>query len=167
MENQEYLENEILSRSFIEDYDIDSCILIAKKIMKKFQRLINSCPEEPILRITPRYEPILSCPMPRKNTAMDIIDKHLDDVRDYDFMKEKIKSVMLNMNPDERACFVLLFMQDKTEYTAAKILGRSRNGTVPLINSSAVRLVLAFHMEVMKGEKYNIDDSKEIQLNYY
>ena len=53
--------------------------------------------------------------MPRKNNTMDIIDKHLDDIRDYDFMKEKIKSVMMNMNSEERACFVMIFLQEKTE----------------------------------------------------
>ena len=166
MESQEYLDNEILSKSLMDDYNIELCINIARKIMKKFQRLINSCPEEPVLRITPRYEPILSSPMPRKNNTMDIIDKHLDDIRDYDFMKEKIKSVMMNMNSEERACFVMIFLQEKTEYAAAKILGRSRNGTTPLINSSALRLVLAFHMEVMKNENPTIED-KEIQLKYY
>lgn len=167
MVEQEYLENEILDKDFIDDYDIDECLIIAKMIMKKYTRLKNSCPEEVELRLTPTYEPIYSCPLPRKNNAMDKVDRHMDDVNDYAFMNEKIKNIMQKMNAEEKACFTEYLLHNKPEYVVAKIVGRSRPGVMPFINSCVIRLVLAFHMEVRKGQVNEIDITKEIELIYY
>lgn len=71
MEEQMYLENEILSKEFISDYNLDECKSIATMLMKKYKRLKNSCPEEVDLKITHNYEPIYSCLMPRKNAVME------------------------------------------------------------------------------------------------
>lgn len=163
----EYLDNEILCKEFCSDYNIDECTKIVKKLVKKYHRLTNSCPEEPNLRITSRYEPIYSCTLPRQNNTMSKIDNHLDDVRDYNFMKEKFFDIMNMMNCEERACFTEMFMNNKTDYTVAKILGRSRCGLVSFINSSVVRVALAFHLAVMRDEISDIDFSKEIELVYY
>lgn len=167
MIEQEYLENEILSKEFVEDYNLEECMVISKLLMKKFNRLRNACPEELELRITPNYEPVYSCPLPRKNNQMDKIDNHIDDVNDYAFMNEKIKNIMKKMNNEEKACFTELLLHNKAEYAVAKIMGRSRNGMIPFVNSCVVRLVLAFHMEIKKGQMSDIDVNKEIELKYY
>lgn len=166
METQEYLDNEILSRDFISDYDLEECMVIAKLLMKKFNRLRNTLPEEVELKITPTYKPIYSCPLPRKNIQMDRIDKKMDDATDYYYMNEKIKNIMNKMSNEESACFTELLINGKSESLVAKIIGRSRNGIVPMINSCVVRLVLAFHMEVRKGQINEIDITKEIELKY-
>lgn len=166
MEEQKFLDNEILSRDFISDYDLDECIVIAKLLMKKFNRLRNTLPEEVELRITPSYQPIYSCPLPRRNTQMDKIDKRMDDVDDYHYMNEKIKNIMNKMTSEEAACFTEFLIHDKAEITVAKIIGRSRNGIGPLLNSCVIRLVLAFHMEIRKGQVNEIDITKEIELKY-
>lgn len=153
------LDNEILSKDFISDYNIDSCTLIVKKIIKKYQKLRNSIPEEPSLRISARYEPIYTCPTPKTNTATNKIDKYLDDVAEYQYINSKIKLVMLLMNSEERACFVECFLNNKSENSVAKIIGRSRCGLIPYINSCIIRVVLAFHLEVKK------DDNREISLD--
>lgn len=167
MEEQMYLENEILSKEFISDYNLDECKSIATMLMKKYKRLKNSCPEEVDLKITHNYEPIYSCPMPRKNAVMEKIDRHIDDIRDYEFMNEKIKNIMNKMSSEERACFTEILLHNKGESTAAKIIGRSRIGLIPIYNSCVIRLVLAFHLEIYKDQINEIDVTKEIELKYY
>lgn len=70
MDDEQYLENEILNKDFINDFNLDDCKTIASMLIKKYKRLKNSCPEEIDLRITQTYEPIYSCQLPRKNTTM-------------------------------------------------------------------------------------------------
>lgn len=166
METENFLENEILSKSFISDYDLEECTIIAKMLMKKFHKLQNRLPEEVGLRITSNYKPIYSCPLPRRNNQMDPYDNKMDDVAEYALMNDKIKSVMNQMSEEECACFTEYLMHEKSESTVAKIVGRSRKGIIPLINSAVIRLVLAFRMEIRKGEINDIDITKEIQLKY-
>lgn len=167
MNDEQYLENEILNKDFINDFNLDECKKVANMLIKKYKRLKNSCPEEVDLRITQTYEPIYSCQLPRTNTTMNKVEKHIDDVNDYEFMNEKMKNIMYKMNSEERACFVELLLHGKTENAVAKIIGRSRTGLIPFYNSCIIRLVLAFHMEVYKNQVTDIDQSKEIELLYY
>ena len=170
MENLEYIDNEILSKDFLSDYNIDECKKVLSMLLKKHQRLKNSCAEEVDLLITPRYEPIYSCPLPRQNNQMDKVDAHLDDIVDYRFMNAKISNIMKKMNSEEKICFTEMFLNNKSDYAVANITGRSRTGLIPYINSCIVRVVLAFHFEVLKDqtiEDLDIDQTKEIELKYY
>lgn len=163
---EEFLENEILDKKLIADYNLVECATISNLLMKKYHRLSNSCLEEPSLRITSRYEPIYNCSSSIRNTTNNIIDKHLDDIRDYNFMNEKIVALMGIMSRDEKTCFTEKFLHNKTDYSVAKIMGRSICGIQPFVNSCIVRIVLAFHLEVLKNETRNIDDTQEIELIY-
>ena len=52
--NYEYLDNDILSKAFISEYNLEMCTQIALKIMHRFVRLKNKYPNEPTIRITSR-----------------------------------------------------------------------------------------------------------------
>lgn len=164
---EELLDNEILGREFVEDYNLVVCEKIARKLMRQFIKLKNIYPQEPQLRITQRYEPIYSCPLPRQNNQTDRIDKHMDDQRDYQFMNQKISSMMQLMSSEERACFIEMFINGKNENQVAKRIGRSRHGIEPMVKSIIIRIVLTFHYEVMKNENFDFDESQKLELKYY
>jgi len=164
---EELLDNEILGKEFVDEYNLVVCEKIAKKLMRQFIKLKNIYPQEPQLRITQRYEPIYSCPLPRQNNSMERIDKHIDDQSDYQFMNQKISSMMQLMNSEEKACFTEMFIHGKNENQVAKRVGRSRHGIEPIIKSIIVRIVLTFHYEVMKNETFEFDESQKLELKYY
>lgn len=100
--NYEYLDNDILSKAFINEYNLELCTKIAFRIMHRFVKLKNKYPNEPAIKITARYEPIYSCPLPRQNHQMDLVDRKIDETAEYQFMNEKITAMMKIMNSDEK-----------------------------------------------------------------
>lgn len=42
MDDEQYLENEILNKDFINDFNLDDCKTIASMLIKKYKRLKNS-----------------------------------------------------------------------------------------------------------------------------
>lgn len=162
----EYLDNDILSKAFINEYNLEVCTKLALKIMHRYVRLKNKYPNEPTIRITPRYEPIYSCPLPRQNNQMASVDNKIDEKAEYQFMNEKISGMLNIMNSDEKKCFTEKFMNEKTDYQIAKIMQCSRCGIIPFINSCIIRIVLTFHMEVMCDENYDFDESKALEFDY-
>ena len=164
--NYEYLDNDILSKAFISEYNLEMCTQIALKIMHRFVRLKNKYPNEPTIRITSRYEPIYSCSLPRENHQMDSIDRKIDEVAEYRFMNEKITAMMKIMNADEKECFTEKFINEKTEYQLSKVMQRSRCGVIPFVNSCIIRIVLTFHMEVMANENFDYDESLPLKFDY-
>lgn len=164
---EELLDNEILGKDFVEEYNLEVCDKIARKLMRQFVKLKNIYPQEPQLRITQRYEPIYSCPLPRQNNQMGRIDKYIDDQSDYQFMNQKISSMMKLMNSEEKACFIEMFINGKNDNQVAKRVGRSRHGIEPIVKSIVVRIVLTFHYEVMKYEIYDFDETQKLELKYY
>lgn len=164
---EELLDNEILGKEFVDEYNLEVCEKIARKLMRQFIKLKNIYPQEPQLRITQRYEPIYSCSLPRQNNQMEKIDKHIDDQSDYQFMNQKISSMMQLMNSEEKACFTEMFIHGKNENQVAKRVGRSRHGIEPIIKSIIVRIVLTFHYEVMKYETFDFDETQKLELKYY
>lgn len=68
---EELLDNEILGKEFVDEYNLVICEKISKKLMHQFIKLKNICPQEPQLRMTQRYEPIYSCLLPIKNNSIN------------------------------------------------------------------------------------------------
>lgn len=164
--NYEYLDNDILSKAFINEYNLELCTKIAFRIMHLFVKLKNKYPNEPAIKITSRYEPIYSCPLPRQNHQMDLVDRKIDETAEYQFMNEKITAMMKIMNSDEKKCFTEKFINEKTDYQLSKIMQRSRCGVSPFVNSCIIRIVLTFHMEVMCDEEYDFDENKPLEFDY-
>lgn len=164
--NVEYLDSDILSKSFINEYNIDICTKLANKVMHRFVTLKNKYPYEPAIKLTSNYEPIYSCPLPRQNNQMDKVDNKIDEKAEYQFMNEKITAMMNIMNSFERKCFTEKFMHEKTDYHLAKFLGISRDGLKPYIKSCVIRIVLIFNIEVMADEDYVFDETENIEFDY-
>ena len=162
----EYLDNDILSKSFVNEYNVDICTKLANKVMHRFVTLKNKYPFEPSIKLTPNYEPIYTCPLPRQNKQMDEYDKNMDEKAEFQFMNEKLKAMMKIMNSFERKCFTEKFLHEKTEYHMAKVLGISRDGLKPYIRSSVIRIVLTFGIEVMANEDYDFDETGKIEFDY-
>jgi hypothetical protein len=146
--SNKYLDNDILSKAFINEYNLDICSKL------------------PAIRITARYEPIYSCPVPRQNHQMDSVDRKIDEKAEYQFMNEKLTAMMRIMNSDERKCFTEKFINEKTDYQLAKIMQRSRCGTIPFVNSCIIRIILTFHLEVMADEQFDFDETENIEFDY-
>jgi hypothetical protein len=164
--SNKYLDNDILSKAFINEYNLDICSKLAYKVMHRYVKLKNKYPYEPAIRITARYEPIYSCPVPRQNHQMDSVDRKIDEKAEYQFMNEKLTAMMRIMNSDERKCFTEKFINEKTDYQLAKIMQRSRCGTIPFVNSCIIRIILTFHLEVMADEQLDFDETENIEFDY-
>ena len=148
----EFIENSMLSKKDLEDYDLERTFYMVIKFMKKYKRLKCKNYNEPQIKITTRYKYIFvdeSCHSINEYTKLD---EFIDNKTEYKVLSEKIALVTDLMSEEEKVYFTICLFNGKKEYTAFQEIGCSNKGLKPIKSSCIVKFACAFDIEVYNGD---------------
>lgn len=149
----ENLEVELLSKQFINKYDMDRTIRRVIKYMQYYKKLEMQTASEISLLTSKDFSQIyVDHSSTHSNGVYDQIDKMIDAEREYNEMSYLLSIVNKKMTAEEKAYFSIIFRDMKSEYVASKIIGRSHNGLKSIRNSCALKVALAIGKEVLKND---------------
>ena len=161
VEKEELLDNELLSKIDLVDYDIDRTFFRVCKFMKKYRRLKSKHYDEMPIKITTKYKYIYVDEGTKNINDYTQIDKYIDDSTEYQKLSKHICLVTETFSQEELAYYTICLYQQKPEAQAFKEIGCSNHGLIPIKNSCIIKFANAFDIEVYDGEGFN--DNKEEQ----
>lgn len=148
--NDEY-EVSLLSTKFINKYDMDKTICRLIKFMEEYKKLEFQSSSETCLLTAKDFSQIFVDRSFNNDTYFKV-DKKIDAEKEYNEISYKISIINKKMTAEEKAYFSIVFRDMKTEYVASNIIGRSRNGLKIIRNSCALKIAIAFNLDVLKSE---------------
>lgn len=165
LEKEELLDNNLLSKMDLIDYDIDRTYYRVLMFMKKYRKLKNKSFEEPPIKITTTYKYIFVDERTKGINDYTKIDKYIDDESEYQKKSKKICLITKNFSQEELVYFTVCIYQQQSETKAFKEIGCSNKGLIPIKNSCLVKFACAFDIEVYKNDGFaNPDEEQNYQL---
>ena len=164
LKNEELLDNELLSKIDLVDYDLDRTYYRVCSFMKKYRRLKSKHYDEMPIKITTKYKFIYVDEGTKNNNDYTTIDQYIDNDTDYQKISKRICLVTDTFSQEELVYYTICLYQQKAEYRAIKEIGCSTCGLTPIKNSCIVKFACAFDIEVYKEEGFSDDkEEKEYQ----
>lgn len=160
LDNEDLLDNELLSKMDLVDYDIERTYFRVCKLMKKYRRLKSKNYADIPIKITTKYKFIYVDESNRGTNDYNEIDRYLDNDSEYQKISKKICLITETFSQEELAYYTICLYQQKSETRAFKEIGCSNYGLIPIKNSCIVKFASAFDIEVYKNNGFN-DDSEE------
>lgn len=149
----EFLENSILSKKDLEDYDLERTFYMVIKFMKHYKRLKCKSFNAPQIKVTTKYKYIFVDEPTRSPNEYTKFDEYLDSKTEYMALSEKITLVTDLMSEEEKVYFTICLFNGKKEYNAFQEIGCSNKGLIPIKCSCIVKFACAFDFEVYNGDK--------------
>lgn len=163
VEVEEFLENELLTKNDVVDYDIDRSFYMITKFMAKYKRLRYKSFNEPQIKVTTKYKYIFVDESNLGNNQYTKLDDYIDSKSEYMEISQKIILITDMMTEEEKAYFTIALYNGKSDTTAYKEIGCSNRGLVPIKNSCIVKFACAFNIEIYKGDSLP-DELDEIKF---
>lgn len=150
-----YLENCLLDKDLIDEYDIELTKNEVKKLINKYQKLKYKYINIPSPKITTNYEIKYECFTPcYKNNSYNVVDLKLDTEIEIKQFYSLILEAINQMNKKERIFFYEKLMNKKSEDYVAELLNISRKGLQPIKNSCIIKFALVFNIEVIDNNNF-------------
>lgn len=164
LESEDLLDNELLSRFDLLDYDIDRTYYRVYKFMKDYRRLKSKSYSNIPIKITTKYKYIFVDESVHNINEYTNIDKYIDDDDEYRKLSMQICLITEKFSQEELAYYTICLYQQRPESRAYKEIGCSNHGLVPIKNSCIVKFACALNIEVNKYDGFNNDiEEKEYQ----
>lgn len=161
LENEELLDNELLSKMDLVDYDLDRTYYRVCKFMKKYRRLKSKHYDEMPIKITTKYKYIYVDEGTKSINEYTKLDKYIDDDTEYKKLSKQICLVTETFSQEELVYYTICLYQQKSETRAFKEIGCSNYGLIPIKNSCIVKFASAFDIEVYKDDGFNNDKEEQ------
>lgn len=161
--NEEYLENELLSKRDLEDYDLDRTYYNVCKLIKKYKKLKYKSYNEPQIKVTTKYKFIFVDESTTNNNRYTKLDEFIDNKTEYYQLSKQLTLVTDLMTEEEKVYFTISIYNGKSETTAFKEIGCSNKGLIPIKNSCLVKVACAFNIEIYKGDKLSDEDENDFK----
>ena len=165
-ENEELLDNDLLSKMDLMDYDLDRTFFRVNKFMKKYRKLRSKHYDEMPIKITTRYKFIYVDESTRSINDYTKLDKYIDDDTEYRKLSKQICILTETFSQEERVYYTLCLYQQKSEARAFKEIGCSNYGLIPIKNSCIAKFACAFDIEVYKDEGFKDEKEEKEYLEF-
>ena len=149
----EFLENSMLSKKDLEDYDLERTYYMIIKFLKNYKRLKCKSFNAPQIKVTTKYKYIFVDEPNRSPNEYTKFDEYLDNKTEYMILSEKITLVTELMTEEEVIYFTNCLYKGNKEYQAYQEIGCSKKGLIPIKSSCIVKFACAFDIEVYSGDK--------------
>ena len=159
----EILENEILSKKDLIDYDIERSYYRVCKLIRKYKRLKCKSFGEPQLNITTKYKYIFVDERTIGINDYTKLDQYIDDDTEYKKMSRKIVFATENMSPEELVYYTVCLYNGKSEYRCTQEIGCSADGLIPIKKSCIIKFACVFDIEVYKDDKFSEEEEIDFQ----
>lgn len=159
----EILENEILSKKDLIDYDIERSYYRVCKLIRKYKRLKCKSFGEPQLTITTKYKYVFVDEKTIGINDYTKLDQYIDDDTEYKKISRKIVFATENMSPEELVYYTLCLYNGKPEYRCIKEIGCSADGLIPIKRSCIIKFACVFDIEVYNDDKFSEDEETDFQ----
>lgn len=166
LENEELLDNELLSKMDLVDYDLERTYYRVCKFMKKYRRLKSKGFNEPPIKITTKYKYIYVDEGTKGINDYTQLDKYIDDDTEYKQLSKQICLITQNFSQEELVYYTICLYQQKAEYQAYKEIGCSHTGINPIKNSCIVKFACALDIEVYKDDGFVDEDEEQDFQNF-
>lgn len=161
---EELLENEILTKMDLMDYDINRSYYRVIKFMKNYKKLKCKSFNEPSIKITTKYKYILVDEKTRGINDYTQIDQYIDNDTEFRRLSKIIVLTTKNMSQDEIVYYTVCLYQGKTEYRCTQEIGCSNTGLIPIKKSCIIKFACAFNIEVYKETGFeDLEEEKDYQ----
>lgn len=161
--SEEFLENELLSKRDLEDYDLDRTFYMVCNFIKRYKRLKCKSYNEPQIKVTTKYKFIFVDESHSNPNQYTQLDKLIDDKTEYYKISNQLTSVTELFTEEEKVYFTISLYNGRSETTAFKEIGCSNKGLIPIKNSCIVKFACAFDIEVYKGDLLSEDDEEKFK----
>lgn len=160
---EELLENEILTKMDLVDYDIKRSYYRVIKFMRNYKKLKCKSFDEPPIKITTTYKYIYVDEKTKGINDYTQLDQYIDNDTEYRRLSRIIVCTTQNMSKEEVVYYTLCLYQGKTEYRCTQEIGCSSCGLIPIKNSCIIKFACAFNIEVYKDTGF---ESQEEENDY-
>ena len=166
VENESYIDNSLLTKNDICDFDIERSHYMIDKFMAHYKKLKYKSLNEPQIKITTKFKYIFVDETNMGANQYTKYDEYIDNKSEYIQVSEKIVLITEMMTEEEKAYFTISLLNGKSDTTAFKEIGCSNKGLIPIKNSCIVKFACAFNLEIYNGDSLpeEIDEIKF--LNY-
>ena len=166
LENEtNFIENSLLCKKDLEDYDLERTYYMVIKFMKHYKRLKCKSFNAPQIKVTTKYKYIFVDEPTRSANEYTKFDEYLDNKTEYMALSEKITLVTELMTEEEKIYFTYCLYNSYKEYQVYQEIGCSSNGLFPIKKSCVVKFACAFDIEVYSGDKLQDPEDEEKFLN--
>ena len=162
----EYLENSMLSKKDLEDYDLERTYYMVIKFLKNYKRLKCKSFNAPQIKVTTKYKYIFVDEPTRNPNEYTKFDEYLDNKTEYMILSEKITLVTELMTEEEVIYFTNCLYKGNKEYQAYQEIGCSKKGLIPIKSSCIVKFACAFNSEVYMPRLVNNNNRSIENLEY-
>lgn len=160
-DSEEFLENELLSKNDLQDYDLERTTFMVSKFMKNYKRLKYKSYGDPQIKITTHYKYIFVDEPTISNNQYTKLDQLIDNKTEYYRLSNQLILLTNLLTLEEKVYLTICLYNGKSETTAFKEIGCSNKGLIPIKNSCIVKFACAFNIEVYFGDKLNDDDEQK------
>lgn len=160
---EEFLENGLLSKRDLEDYDLERTFYVVCNFIKRYKRLKYKSYSEPQIKVTTKYKFIFVDEPHANPNQYTKLDKFIDDKTEYYRISNQITSVTELFTEEEKVYFTISLYNGRSETTAFKEIGCSNKGLIPIKNSCIVKFACAFDIEVYKGDLLSEDEEEKFK----
>lgn len=165
IDNEVYLEKELLSKNDLIDYDIERTFYMVCKFMRNYKRLSCKNFNAPHIKITTTYKYIFVDERTKGINDYTKLDEFIDNKTEYTYISSTITSLINELfTEEEKVYYTICLFNGKTESTAFKKIGCSNKGLIPIKTSCIIKFACAFNLEVYKGQKLSDEDEEKFIL---
>ena len=150
--DNEILENSLLGKKDLEDYDLERTFYMVIKHMKHYKRLKCKSYNAPQIKVTTKFKYIFVDEPTRSINEYTKFDEFLDNKTEYMAMSEKITLVTELMTEEEKIYYTYCLYNSYKEYQVYQEIGCSNKGLIPIKKSCIVKFACAFDIEVYNGD---------------
>lgn len=150
--NDNLMDNEILSKLDLEDYDLDRTYYNVCMFMKKYRRLKRKHYNEMPIKITNTYKYIYVDEKTKGVNDYTKLDNFIDNDTEYQQLSKKICLITSMFSQEELVYYTICLYRQEAEYRAYQEIGCSHNGLVPIKKSCIVKFACGLDIEIYKEE---------------
>jgi hypothetical protein len=153
MVEEKKVENYILQKEIVEEYNIEKTTVIVKKLVNEYKkaRYMYLVSRENLERVTTHLEPINSqFSKTRKDTFGNSIATMIDSEETLKNFELIFADLVNSFVLEEKKYYFSCLAGINSESYLAESLNMSRSGLKPYKESCIIKIALAFHIEVEK-----------------
>ena len=158
-EKEDILDNELLSKFDLLDYDIERTFYRVCMFMKKYRKLKSKNYCEMPIKITSTYRYIF--------VDYTKLDAFIDNDTEYQTLSKKICSITKHFSQEELIYYTICLYRQEPEYRAYKEIGCSYCGLLPIKKSCIVKFACALDIEVYNDNEGFIDPNEEEKFKIF
>jgi len=166
LKTEDLLENEILTKLDLMDYDIGRSYYRVIKFMSNYKKLKCKSFNEVPIKITTTYKYIYVDERTKGINDYTQIDQYIDNDTEFKRLSKTIVLITQNMSQDEIVYYTVCLYQGKSEYRCTQEIGCSNTGLIPIKNSCIIKFACAFNLEVYKDTGFEDENEENDYQNF-